>query len=104
MASVDHSVTLCRDIEDLIPTFLSNRRKEVRALRFALDWRNFEKIAYLGNRMRGCGIPYGFDHVSTLGCYIAEAAETRNSELLADKIAEYATYLACVQISFADQA
>ena len=101
MPNVDYSVTLCRDIEDLIPTFLRNRRNELRALRLALKEDNFEYLLYLGNRMRGCGVPYGFDHVSTLGQFIAEAAQSKNSGMLDDTIREYATYLSCVQVSFA---
>ena len=102
MPNVDNSVTLRRDIEDLIPTFLNNRRNEVKHLRRALERQNFDRLSYLGNRMRGCGTPYGFDHVSMLGDYIFEAALSRNIELLAKNITEYASYLADVQVSFAD--
>ena len=103
MPNIHNSVTLRRDIEDLIPTFLNNRRNEVEALRLALDWQNFEHLAYLGNRMMGCGTPYGFDQVSIIGQFIAEAAQSKNGDLVADKIEQYADYLSCVQISFADQ-
>ena len=102
MPNLDNSVTLRRDIADLIPTFLNNRRNEVRDLRLALEWHNFDRLTYLGNRMRGCGVPYGFDHVSMLGDYIFEAALNKKIELLTKKIAEYASYLAEVQVCFAD--
>lgn len=102
MPNADNSVTLHRDIEDLIPTFLNNRRNEVKDLRRALEWQNFDRLTYLGNRMRGCGVPYGFEQVSMLGDYIAEAALSKNVEILAKKITEYATYLADVQVCFAD--
>lgn len=102
MPNIQHSVRLCRDIEDLIPTFLNNRRIEVSDLRRALEWENFDHLSYLGNRMRGCGTPYGFDQVSMLGEDIFEAALSKNIELLAKKINEYESYLADVQVCFAD--
>ena len=102
MENVRYTATVYKDIEDLIPTFLSNRRIEVDALLAAFKCRNFEELIYLGDRMRGCGIPYGFDNVSILGQYISEAAQNKNLRLLGDRIAEYANYLSCVQICFID--
>ena len=62
-----YKVTVARDLEDLIPVFMSNRKKELDTLRVALAAADFEQLRQLGHRMKGVGNSYGFAHVSTLG-------------------------------------
>jgi HPt (histidine-containing phosphotransfer) domain-containing protein len=55
------TVKVSKDIEDLIPAFLANRKKEVETLRAALAAGDFEQLRQVGHRMRGVGHSYGFD-------------------------------------------
>ena len=100
MNESDYKVTVERGIEDLIPVFLSNRRKEVDTLRVALAAADFEQLRQLGHRMKGVGVSYGFDHVSTLGKHIEDGARTGDRASLASRIDEYAEYLSKVQITY----
>jgi len=93
-------VTVERDLEDLIPVFLKNRRKEVDSLRAALSAADFEQLRQLGHRMKGVGHSYGFDLVSTLGKYIEDGARSGDRASLDARIREYADYLARVQIAY----
>jgi HPt (histidine-containing phosphotransfer) domain-containing protein len=96
-----YKVTVERGIEDLIPVFLNNRRKELETLREALAAADFEQLRQLGHRMKGVGVSYGFDHVSTLGKHIEDGARMGDRASLAARIDEYALYLSKVQISYA---
>lgn len=96
----DLKVIVARDLEDLIPVFLRNRRKEVDTLRVALAAQDFEQLRQLGHRMKGVGNSYGFNHVSTLGKYIEDGARSGDRASLEARIAEYADYLAKVQIAY----
>jgi HPt (histidine-containing phosphotransfer) domain-containing protein len=100
MDEKDYKVTVERGIEDLIPVFLNNRRKEVETLREALAATDFEQLRQLGHRMKGVGVSYGFDHVSTLGKYIEDGARMGDRASLAARIDEYAEYLSKVQITY----
>lgn len=100
MNESDYKVVVARDIEDLIPVFLSNRKKEVETLRGALAAQDFEQLRQLGHRMKGVGNSYGFTHVSTLGKYIEDGARSGDRAALEARIAEYAEYLAKVQIAY----
>jgi HPt (histidine-containing phosphotransfer) domain-containing protein len=93
-------VTVARDIEDLIPVFLQNRRKELDSLRVALACADFEQLRQLGHRMKGVGYSYGFDHVSTLGKHIEDGARSGDRASLEATIREYGDYLSKVQISY----
>ena len=93
-------VTVPKDLEDLIPVFMKNRHKELDTLRVALAAADFEQLRQLGHRMKGVGNSYGFEHVSTLGKHIEDGAHSGDRVSLAATIAEYAEYLAKVQIVY----
>lgn len=95
-----YKVKVAKDLEDLIPTFLGNRRKELDALRVALAAADFEQLRQLGHRMRGVGNSYGFEHVSVIGKRIEDGAGSGDKAGLAAQIADYGDYLSKVQITY----
>ena len=94
------AVTVAKDLEDLIPTFMKNRSKELETLRAALAAGDFEQLRQLGHRMKGVGNSYGFEKVSTLGKQIEDGAKAGDRAGLARCIAEYTDYLARVQVVY----
>ena len=93
-------VRVSKDIEDLIPVFLSNRRKELETLRSALAASDFEQLRQLGHRMRGVGNSYGFDQVTTLGKEIEDGARKEDKATIERNIDAYGDYLAKVQVTY----
>lgn len=82
------------EIEDLIPGFLDNRRKDVEKLRALTATGAFAEIRLLGHSMKGVGGGYGFDRISEIGAAIESAALREDGadisaqcELLADFLA-----------------
>jgi len=100
MGEKSYKVKVDKDLEDLIPSFLSNRRKELDALRTALAAADLEQLRQLGHRMRGVGNSYGFEHVSVLGKRIEEGARSADRASLEAQIADYGDFLAKVQITY----
>ena len=100
MADDMFRVKVAKDLADLIPVFMSNRKKELANLQAALAAADFEQLRQLGHRMRGVGNSYGFDHVSTLGKHIEDGARKGDKATLQAHIAEYGDYLAKVQIAY----
>ncbi len=95
-----YTVTVAKDLEDLIPEFVENRRRELESLRAALAAGAFERLRQLGHRMRGVGNSFGFERVSSLGGQIEEGATRANRGELEARIAEYADYLSRVRIVY----
>lgn len=95
-----YKVKVAKDLEDLIPTFLGNRRKELDALRVALAAADFEQLRQLGHRMRGVGNSYGFERVSVIGKHIEDGARSGDKAALAAQITDYGDYLSKVQIAY----
>lgn len=94
------NVVVAKDLEDLIPTFMKNRRKEVDSLRVALAAADFEQLRQLGHRMKGVGNSYGFEFVSTLGRQIEDGARSGDRAALEAHLGEYVEYLANVRITY----
>ena len=100
MGDEEYEVKVAKDLEDLIPVFLGNRKKELESLRAALEAADFEQLRQLGHRMRGVGNSYGFERVSSLGKEIEEAARSRDSASLQARIAAYGEYLSKLKIAY----
>jgi HPt (histidine-containing phosphotransfer) domain-containing protein len=93
-------VKVSKDIEDLIPVFLANRKKEVETLRAALAADDFEQLRQLGHRMKGVGNSYGFGRVSDIGKQIEDGARSGDRAGLEASIAGYAEYLSRVEVAY----
>src|SRR5438874_13826826 len=100
MKDDSYRVIVAKDLEDLIPVFMSNRRKELDTLKVALAAADFDQLRQLGHRMKGVGNSYGFAHVSVLGQGIEDGALSGDRASLESHIAQYGVYLSKVQIAF----
>ena len=95
-----YKVTVSKDLEDLIPVFMSNRHKEVQTLGAALSAGDFEQLRQLGHRMKGVSNSYGFEQISLFGKRVEEAAVGRDKAAVDACIAEYRDYLAKLQVAY----
>ena len=86
------------EIEDLIPGFLDNRRKDVNALQEALSNGDYETIRTLGHSMKGAGGGYGFDAITDIGSSLENAAKQKNTEEIRKRINELEDYLERVEV------
>ena len=100
MSNDTYKVTVAKDLEDLIPVFMTNRRKEVESLRAALSAADFEQLRQLGHRMKGVGNSYGFERISLFGKQIEDGARTGDRASLDACINEYKDYLSRLQVHY----
>lgn len=69
------TVEISRDLEDIVPVFLRNRKKDVQTLRDALITQDFRTVQTLGHRMKGDGGGFGFDRITEIGAAMELAAK-----------------------------
>ncbi len=62
------------DLEDLIPGYLDNRRRDIAMILAALDKSDLETIRILGHSMKGSGGGYGFDAITDIGALLEKSA------------------------------
>jgi histidine phosphotransfer protein HptB len=100
--SADGIITVCIDqgLEDIIPGFLENRRRDVQTLESALQERNLTQIQIIGHRMRGDGGGYGFDAISMMGTALEQAAVRQDWSAIGRHIAELIDFLARVTVVY----
>lgn len=96
----EYTATVAKDLEDLIPTFMKNRHKELETLRGALAVKDLEQLRQIGHRMKGVGDSYGFGEVSMIGRQIEDGAKTADLGAIEGCIGTYANYLASVKIVY----
>lgn len=88
------------DLEDLIPGFLNNRRKDIEAMRSALKEGDFEKIRSLGHSMKGAGGGYGFDLITDIGRDLEISAREGDVEKINQKVDTLARFLESVEVVY----
>jgi len=95
------TVTVDRELESLVPTFLANRRGDVGRLRDLLANGDFAAIQSLGHNIRGAGGPYGFPQVSVLGAAIESAAAAHAAPPIAGAANDLERFLDRVDVVYA---
>lgn len=100
MTKPNPTVTVAKDLADLIPVFFKNRQKEIESLRGALAGEDFEQLRHLGHRMKGVGNSYGFAAISEIGKRIEDAARSSDRNAIDLCIGEYVDYLSKVQVVY----
>jgi len=62
------------DLEELIPGFLRNRKKDIGLINQALTENDFKTIRIIGHSMKGAGGGYGFAGITEIGSNLETAA------------------------------
>ena len=88
------------ELEDLIPGFLENRRKDVKTLEMAMGKGDYETIRILGHSMKGSGGGYGFDIITDIGRSLEEAAKVMNPDEILRCVNELSYYLERVEVAY----
>ncbi len=93
-------ITVDPDLEELIPSFLENRHKDIKSIQSALESGDYETIRILGHSMKGSGGGYGFDFISEIGEVIEQAAKDKNENEIVKSNSKLAGYLEQVEVVF----
>jgi len=89
-----------RDLEDLIPTFMQNRRNELEEVDAAVAKSDFEFIRRTAHTWKGICRPYGFIHLETLSRQLEVAGEEESQANAGGIAREMRAYLDNVRIVY----
>lgn len=89
-----------RDLEDLIPSFLENRKRELAEMVAALARSDYEIVRRMAHTWKGICRPYGFVHLETLSKKLEVAGEAENAEEAKSILQQIDEYLSRVQIVY----
>ncbi|GBD37982.1 hypothetical protein HRbin37_00227 [bacterium HR37] len=88
------------ELSEIVPVFLSNRRKDIELISRALESEDFESIKRVGHMMKGSGGGYGFDFITDLGRKIEEAAGKRDEVRVRRYMEELLLFLDTVEVVY----
>lgn len=94
------TVRIDRDLEDIVPVFLTNRKKDLLTIRSALAEQDYKTIQTLGHRMKGDGGGYGFDRITEIGGVMELAAERHDHPAIEQYTAELEDFLARLHVEY----
>ncbi|HJS66247.1 MAG TPA: Hpt domain-containing protein [Nitrospiraceae bacterium] len=100
--NADHGITVYIDpgLEEIVPGFLENRRREVKTLETAVQHNDLRTIRVIGHRMKGDGGGYGFDAISAIGDSLEQAAAREDRDAIRRQIAELIDFLTRVTVVY----
>lgn len=89
-----------RDLEDIVPIFLENKRQDIKKMKTALAAGDFDQIRIIGHSMKGAGGGYGFAVITEIGRALEFAGIEQNTEEINSWISELDHYLDTVMIVY----
>jgi hypothetical protein len=87
-------------LEEIVPGFLENRRRDVQTVETALGQDDLNTICVIGHRMRGDGGGYGFDAISTIGEGMEQAAARQDKEAIRRHLSSLVDFLARINVVY----
>jgi hypothetical protein len=94
------TVYIDQGLEEIVPGFLENRRRDVQTLEASLQESNLAQIQLIGHRMRGDGGGYGFDAISLIGAALEQAAAREDRDAIRRHTAELIDFLDRVTVVY----
>ena len=93
-------VRIDADLADLIPSYLENRRADLRDARDALRIGDYARLQRLGHNIRGSGGGYGFEQLAEIGTRLEQAGIARRPEQIESCLADLAEFLQRVEVVY----
>jgi HPt (histidine-containing phosphotransfer) domain-containing protein len=93
-------VRVDRDLENLIPSFMTNRQNDLVTMRQAIDTADFETVRSLAHGLKGAGGGYGFDALTEIAAAIEQAAKAKDDQQIRAWLTDLADYLEKVEIVY----
>jgi HPt (histidine-containing phosphotransfer) domain-containing protein len=86
--------------EPLLPKFMTNRKKEITAMREAVAQGDFETVRKVAHGMKGVSGSYGFPEMTTIAARLEQAAKTTDAGSICQDLSVLASYLDRVEVVY----
>lgn len=88
------------DLEELIPTFLTNRKQDIENIKRAFHKHDWEQLTFIGHGLKGTAYSYQFEHMGNLGKRIEFAAKETNAQEIQRCITELDRHMNALNIIY----
>lgn len=98
--NTQYVVKVEKDLEDLVPNFVANRKKDVKLLGDWIESQNFEEIRRMGHTLKGVCASYGFPQLGEFGKELEVHAKSENLGEISKIHQKMADFMNHYQIQF----
>ncbi|HWU41961.1 MAG TPA: Hpt domain-containing protein [Bdellovibrio sp.] len=88
------------DLQDLIPQFLENRKKDIASLQAMVAQNDLTAIAQLAHKIKGAAAGYGFADLSKMASEMEVAAKNSDNGPLSDLAEKMKKHFENIEIHF----
>ena len=92
------------ELEELIPNYFSNLRKDIKSMRVAIASGDLKTPQLLGHNMKGSGGSYGFEFISKVGALIEKNSLNKKTEvtesIIEKQLSQVEDYLSSIKIEY----
>lgn len=88
------------DLEDLIPGYINNRKKDIVSIQGCLEVNDLDKIRTIGHSMKGSGGGYGFDAITVIGDRLEVAALASNTTEMSQALLALEDFILRVEVVY----
>jgi len=93
-------IEIDKDIADIVPGFLENRRKEIITLKDALAKGDFTTARNIGHKISGNAGSYGFDELGEIGANLETNATKKDLQRSKSNVESIEHYLANIEVKY----
>ncbi|MBI4389443.1 MAG: hypothetical protein HY580_04625 [Nitrospinae bacterium] len=88
------------EIKRLVPTYIQNRKNDMKAMIELAEREDFDAIQFLADIMIGSGSVFGFEFISVVGQSIQKAATDKNSRSIVGMSNALIRYLDRIEVVY----
>lgn len=93
-------VEIDADLQDLVPQFVENRKKDIETLRELVQKDDLEAISQLAHKIKGAAAGYGFNELSDLAAQMEKASKTQDHHPLSGLVQQMETHFLNIEIQY----
>ena len=93
-------VEIDADLQDLVPQFVENRKKDIMSLQKLVQEQDLEGIAQLSHKIKGAAAGYGFNELSEIAAQMEKASKGGESSKLESLVQKMETHFLNIEIKY----
>ncbi|WP_374001078.1 Hpt domain-containing protein [Bdellovibrio bacteriovorus] len=93
-------VEIDADLQDLVPQFVENRKKDIESLSVLVEKNDLTAIAQMAHKIKGAAAGYGFAELSELAAQMEVAAKKNDPNPLSDLLKKMKIHFLNIDIHY----
>ena len=93
-------VEIDADLQDLVPQFVENRKKDIVSLQTLVEKKDLEGIAQLTHKIKGAAAGYGFNELSEIAAQMEKASKNNDNASLDGLVKKMESHFLNIEIQY----